>query len=123
MKNEAIYERIRNELEAKFATKDNVYFAKKTKIVYRHGNIANHIERLNLEVINNIPKNRLRIGFNSNQNLFYMIIISQGKAINITSDDEIEVFNVCKKVIKYSTLEPIDYIEKLYKALNWQRKE
>lgn len=46
-----------------------------------------------------------------------MIIISQGKTRNITSNNEIEVFNVCKKMIKYSTLEPIDYIEKLYKIL------
>lgn len=117
MEIEAIYKRIRNELEDKYATKDNVSFSKETKIVYKHGDITYHIERLNLEVINNIPKSYLKIGFNSNQNLFCMIIISQGKARNITSNDEIEVFNVCKKMIKYSTLEPIDYIEKLYKIL------
>lgn len=66
MEIEAIYKRIRNELEDKYATKDNVLFAKKTKVIYKHGNITNHIERLNLEVINNVPKSYLRIGFNSN---------------------------------------------------------
>lgn len=117
MEIETIYRKIRNELEYVFATEDNVCFTKKTEVIYKHGNITSHIEKLNFEITNNIPKSYLKIGFNSNQNLFYMIIVSQGKARNITSNDEIEVFNICKKMLKYSTLilEPIDYIEKVYK--------